>query len=90
MRNRGLSLNQNQNQQRLSMIKLNIEQQIDEIRDIENFIENLDPIAVVELQSQQIRRLIYFARKGVTSYKAYRSKLHPALNQEVNVNEREN
>ena len=72
------------------MIKLNIEQQTDEIRDIENFVRDLDPISVVELQSQQVRRLIYFAKKGITSYKTYRAKLNPALAQEISLNDGEN
>jgi hypothetical protein len=72
------------------MIKLNIEQQTDEIRDIEEFIRDIHPIAVVELQSQQIRRLIYFAKKGITSYKTYRAKLNPSLAQEISLNEVEN
>lgn len=68
------------------MIKLNIEQQSDEIKDIENYIKELDPIAVVELQSQQVRRLLYFARKGVQSYKAYKVKMNPEIAKEINVN----
>ena len=70
-----------------SMIKLNIEQQTDEVRDIENFVRDLDPIAVVELQSQQVRRLIYFAKKGIRAYKDYRQKLNPALSNEINLTE---
>jgi hypothetical protein len=69
------------------MIKLSIEQQADEVRDIENFIRDLDPIAVVELQSQQIRRLIYFAKKGITSYRTYRAKLNPELAREINLSD---
>ena len=71
----------------IPMIKLNIEQQTDEIRDIENYIRELDPIAVVELQSQQVRRLIYFAKKGVRAYKDYRTKMNPNLGQEITLEE---
>lgn len=68
---------------RPSMIKLNIEQQTDEVRDIENFVRELDPIAVVELQSQQVRRLIYFAKKGIKAYKDYRVRANPTLATEI-------
>ena len=69
----------------LPMIKLNIEQQTDEIRDIENFIREFDPIAVVELQSQQVRRLVYFAKKGIKSYREYKARLNPTMNHEINI-----
>jgi hypothetical protein len=68
------------------MIKLTIDQQADEIRDIENFIRELDPMAVVELQSQQIRRLVYFAKKGVISFRNYKARLNPKLAEEIPVN----
>ena len=82
-------LNQEIRYNNFPMIKLNIEQQSDEVRDIENFIRELDPIAVVELQSQQVRRLIYFAKKGIRSYKDYRAKMNPQLNNEISLEELE-
>jgi len=69
------------------MIRLNIDQQTDEVRDIENYIRDFDPIAVVELQSQQVRRLLYFAKKGIRSYKDYKAKMNPSLNNEINLSE---
>jgi hypothetical protein len=69
------------------MVKLSIDQQSDEIRDVENFIKDLDPIAVVELQSQQVRRLIYFAKKGVNSYKSYKARFNPELNKEIMISD---
>lgn len=67
------------------MIKLNIDQQSDELRDIETFIKDLEPLAVVELQAQQIKRLVYFAKKGVISYKNYKARLNPDIAKEINV-----
>lgn len=67
------------------MIKLNIEQQMDEIRDIENYIRNLEPLAVVELQSQQIKRLVYFSKKGIDAHRARRAQFNPALNEPISV-----
>jgi hypothetical protein len=69
------------------MIRLNIDQQTDEIRDIEDFIKEAPPLQVVELQAQQIRRLLYFAKKGVISYKNYKTRLNPESLREVNVEE---
>ena len=66
-----------------TMIKLNIDQQSDELRDVENFIRDLDPLAVVELQAQQVKRLLFFAKKGVISFKNYRTKLNPELGREI-------
>ena len=67
------------------MIKLNIEQQLDELRDIENYIRNLEPLAVVELQSQQIKRLVYFSKKGIEFHRARRARYNPELNEPINV-----
>jgi hypothetical protein len=67
------------------MIKLNIEQQLDEIRDIENYIRQLEPLAVVELQSQQIRRLVYFSKKGIEYHRARRAQYNPALVEPISV-----
>ena len=72
------------------MIKLNIEQQLDELRDIENFIRNLEPLAVVELQSQQIKRLVYFSKKGIESHRARRARYNPELNEPINVSALQN
>lgn len=65
------------------MVKLNIDQQLDEIRDIETFIRGLEPIALVELQTQQVRRLIYFAKKGIEAYRLRRAQYNNAYNQPV-------
>ena len=65
------------------MIKLNIEQQTDELKDIEDYIKNLHTLSLVELQAGQIRRLLYFARRGVTSYKNYRARFNPAMREEI-------
>jgi len=67
------------------MIKLNIEQQMDELRDIENFVRHLEPLAVVELQSQQIKRLVYFSKKGIDAHRERRARYNPALNEPINV-----
>ena len=72
------------------MIKLNIEQQVDELKDVEDFIKDLHPMALVELQTQQVRRLLYFARKGVNSYKNYRAKTNPVYRQEIDMTETDN
>jgi len=71
------------------MVKLNIEQQSEEIRDIEEFIKDLSPVSLVELQAQQVRRLIYFGKKGVQSYKNYKTRLNPSLAEQINVNDME-
>jgi hypothetical protein len=69
------------------MVKLNIDQQVEEVRDIEEFIRETNPIQVVELQAQQIRRLIYFARKGINSYKSYKARFNPELNKEIMISD---
>ena len=63
------------------MVKLNAEQQLDEIRDIETFMRGLEPIALVELQAQQVRRLIYFAKKGIEAYRLRRAQYNNAYQQ---------
>ena len=67
------------------MIKLNLEQQMDEIRDIENYIRNLEPLAVVELQSQQIKRLVYFSKKGIESHRKRRAMYNPTLSEPITI-----
>ena len=67
------------------MLKLNIDQQVEELRDVEDFIKDLQPVSLVELQAQQVRRLLYFAKKGIQSYKNYKARLNPAIAQEINV-----
>jgi len=71
------------------MVKLNIDQQVEEVRDIEDFIKDLSPISLVELQSQQVRRLIYFSKKGIQASKSYKARMNPAIAAEINVNDGE-
>lgn len=71
------------------MIRLNIDQQSDEVKDIETYIVDLHPVAVVELQSQQVRRLIYFAKKGIRAHKEYKARLNPQLSETISINEAE-
>lgn len=71
------------------MVRLNIDQQQEEVRDIEEFLKDLGPISVVELQAQQIKRLIFFAKKGIISFKHYKTRMNPSLNEQVDVSDGE-
>jgi hypothetical protein len=51
------------------MVHLTPNQQSDEIRDLEYFLKGYDDLAIVELQTQQIKRLIFFAKKGLTAHR---------------------
>jgi len=68
------------------MTKLSLNQQAEEIRDIEEYIRTVHPLAIVELQSQQIRRLVYFSKKGIEAHRIRGQQLQAFANSNYNVN----
>lgn len=54
------------------MVKLTPEQQEEELQDIKYFLKGFEDLQVVELQVQQVKRLIYFAQKGLQFHRQNR------------------
>ena len=54
------------------MVKLTPDQQEAELQDITYFLKGFEDLQVVELQVQQVKRLIYFAKKGLQFHKQNR------------------
>jgi len=60
------------------MLKLSVEQTREEIRMIETHISKLSDLDIVEIQKGQLSRLVYFAKRSVTSNLS-KSKSHITL-----------
>lgn len=54
------------------MVHLTIKQQEQEIQDIEYLLKSTNDLEIIEIQCQQIKRLVYFAKRGITAHKENR------------------